>query len=221
MSGTAKVKPPLNNAEWARNTEKRLNQAENPTSTRVGEWVLSTQANSGNLIASHVEGGSVTLAVKPAPSADAADLVTGNDFPHLKVERQVNQSGTRGTTVTVQWDTLIEKTDEWGFVPTSSDILIPVDGTYLCIYHLAFLNASAEINKGVFRIDGLVKMAQEFDPNTAWYQSMYMVDTFDMTAGALITCGAYVPGSGTFDFGASGADTSVYTSLSMTRLPVG
>lgn len=222
MSGTAKVKPPKNNAEWARNTEKRLNQTENPTSTRVGNWVLSTHPDTGALIASNVNGGSVVLAEQPKPSDDA-DQVSGTTFPHIKVERQLNQVGNRGTTSLILWDTVVSQTkdDKWGFAPTGSDIVVPEDGTYLCTLHVAFKNASDVRNIGMFMIDGVIRMAQEYNPSDAWFQAMYMVDTFPLIARSVITAGAYVEGSGTFDVGVSTATTHAFTSLSLTRIPVG
>lgn len=220
MTGTAKVKPPKTNAEWARNTQKRLDQVEHPASARMGAWVLSTDPDTGDLIASNVNGGAVTLANPPVAGEDA-DTVTSSGLPYIKVERQTNQSAPRGTTALVIWDTITSQTPEWGFTANSTDIAVPQDGVYLCAYHLAFLNPSAEVNKGVFLLDGIVKMSQEYNPDTSWYQSFYMTETFSLNAGSIISCGAFVPGGGTFDFGASGADTSVFTSLSLTRLPIG
>lgn len=219
MTGTAKVKPPKNNAEWARNTEKRLNSAEHPTSVRIGAWTLSTHPDTGALIASNVNGGSLVLAGAPEPSDDA-DAVATQGQPFLRLERQQNQQGNRGVTVLVLWDTVAYQTEEWGFTPTASDIAIPEDGVYRCAYHLAFLNSSNVTNKAMFFIDGVVKMAQEFLPNSAHWQSMYMSEDFPLNAGQIISAGAFVSGSGTMDFGYSGTDTSVYTSLSLLKLPV-
>lgn len=220
MTGTAKVKPPKNNAEWARNTQKRLDQVEHPASARIGAWVLSTDPDSGDLIASNVNGGAVTLANPPVAGEDA-DTVTSSGLPYIKVERQTNQSGSRGTPVDVIWDTITAQTPEWGFTANSSAVAIPQDGTYLVCYHLAFLNSSNVVNKAILTLDGVAKMAQEVNPADAWFCSFYMSDTFDLNAGSIVTCQAYVPGSGTMDFGASSADTSVFTSLSLTRLPIG
>lgn len=221
MSGTAKVKPPRNNAEWARNTEKRLNQTEHPTSQRIGDWVLSTYPSTGDLIASNVNGGSIILAGKPVPSDDA-DAVATQGQPFIKVQREQNQQGNRGSTVLVLWDSLIYQTEEWGFVPTGTDIVIPEDGLYLCTYHLAFLNASNVTNKAVFLINGVVKMAQEYDPHndTSWYQAMYLAEPFPLNAGDIISCGAFVSGSGTFDFGSPSPDPEARTSMSLLKLAV-
>lgn len=216
MSGTAKVKPPKNDQEWARNTQKRIEQVENPTAGRFGEWVLSTHPDTGNLIASHVDGGSVVLAIKPAAS-QSPDEIADNTVPYIKVERQQNQQENRGSVALVKWDTVTSQTRDWGFSAPGTDIDIPVNGVYEIKFHLAFLNASAVTNKAVLMISGTVVGAQEFNPYTddSWYQSMYISDTFTLNSGDIISCGAYVGGSGTFDFGHSGADLSVYTSLSI------
>lgn len=214
MSGTANVKPPKNDQEWARNTQKRIEQVENPTATRVGEWVLSTHADTGNLIASHVDGGSVVLAIKPAAS-QSPDEVADNTVPYIKLERQQNQQENRGSVALVQWDTVASQTRDWGFSAPGTDIDIPVNGVYEIKYHLAFLNASSVVNKAVLMVNAVVVGTQEYDPSDAWWCSFYLCDTFTLNSGDIISCGAYVSGSGTFDFGSSGVDPSVHTSLSI------
>ncbi|MFD3426142.1 hypothetical protein [Nocardia fluminea] len=221
MTGTAKVKPPKNNAEWARNVDKRQGQAENPTSVRVGAWVLSAQPDSENLLASHVDGGSVVLAAKPA-SADSPDDVARTDFPYIKVERQQNQAEARGSSHLVQWDTVAYQSSDFGFTPTATDISIPVDGVYDCNFSLIFKNQSNVTNKAIFLIDGVVKMADErFWSNGAAFNNFYLSEKFSLSAGTIVSAAAFVSGSGTFDFGASAADPTVFTSLSLVRLPVG
>lgn len=219
MTGTPKTKPAKNDAEWARNVEKKLGAQDNSTALRAGDWVFSTDPDSGNLIAGNRNGGLVVIAVPPAPSDDA-DAITTLTQPFIKLERQNNQQEPRGTTALVDWDTVAYQTDEWGFVPEASDIGVPLSGIYRIDYHLAFLNSSNAINKGTVFINGATKMAQEFDPDTAWYQSMYMGEIFPLQAGDVVSAGAYVNGSGTFDFGASGADQTVFTSISLLKLPV-
>lgn len=216
MSGTAKTKPAKNDQEWARNTQKRLEAVENPTSTRVGEWVLSTDADTGNLIASHVDGGSVVLATKPAASQNPDDIVS-TTTPFIKVERQKTQTESRGVVVPVKWDTVASQTTDWGFSPPGTDIDIPVNGIYEIHYHLAFLNSSTVTNKGVVLVNGVVVMAQEFNPYTedSWYIGIYMTDVFNLNAGDVISGGAYVSGSGSMDFGSSAADPAVHTSMSI------
>lgn len=220
MTGTAMVKPPHNDAEWARNVEKRLKSTENPTAVRVGDWTLSTHPETGNLIGSNANGGSVVLAVPPDASTNP-DTIASTGQPFLKVERQANQQEQRGSAHLVQWDTVAHQTSEWTFTAPGSDIVIPVSGVYRISYHLAFLNSSTVVNKAMVLIDAVVKMAQEFNPtDDGWYHAMYMTEDFPLQAGQLISAAAYASGSGTFDFGASGADPSVFTSLSLLQLPV-
>lgn len=221
MTGTAKIKPPRNNPEWARNTEKRLNAAENPTAIRVGEWTLSTQDGTGNLIASHVEGGSVILAAKPAASEEPDEVTDTDEQPHIKVERQATQSESRGTAHLVEWDTVAYATGDWGFTPVATDIVIPQDGVYIIIYNLVFLNSSDVVNKAILLIDGVVRDAQEVNYEVGVFNNFYLSNTFAMTAGTIVSAAAFVSGSGTFDFGPSSADPTVFTSLSLTRQAVG
>lgn len=219
MTGTPKIKPSKDNAEWARSVEKRLAATENSTSLRAGDWTMATDPDTGNLVVFNVNGGGAILASKPDPSAEP-DSVASQGQPFIKVERQANQNEPRGSTALVRWDTVAFQTPGWGFSPTATDIVVPEDGVYTIKYHLAFTDPSAIIGKAVVLIDAVVKMAQEYDPDTSWYQSMYVVEDFPLNAGNLISCGAFVSGSGTFDFGASSADTSVFTSLSIFKLPV-
>lgn len=221
MSGTAKVKPAKNNAEWARNTQKRIDQVEHPTSTRVGSWVLSTQADTGNLIASHVDGGSVLLGVKPE-SAGAPDTVLGTDFTYIKLQRQQIQTESRGSAHLIDWDTVAHQSPGWGFIPPATDIVVPDDGTYLCILNMVFNDPNDTVGKAIFLIEAVPQMTQEFDPALpGWYQNMHLAGTFDMTAGDLVSAAAFQSGVGTFDVGPSQADPTVFTSLSLIRLPVG
>lgn len=220
MTGSAKVKPARTNAQWARNTQKRLDQVENPSSARVGPWVLTADPDTGDLLASHVNGGAVVLANPPVNTEDA-DSVASQEIPFIKLERQANQVGTRGTPKAVEWDTILSQTESWGYTEGSPDLAIPKDGLYLVHYSLSFLNSSNAVNKAMFTIDGVVEMSQEFDPSDAWYQSFYLSEIFALSAGSVVQGMAYVSGSGSFDFGTSGADPAVSTSLSLYRLPIG
>ena len=221
MTGTAKVKPPRNNAEWARNTEKRLGADENSTALRAGAWTISTQEGTENLIASHVSGGSVILSAKPAASEEPDEVSDTDAQEYIKVERQQNQAESRGAAHLVQWDTLVQQTGSWGFTPTATDLVIPRDGVYAINFNLVFRNSSTATNKAIFLVEGVARDAQEMVPSNATYCNFYISNTFPLTAGNIVSAAAYVSGSGTFDFGASSADPTVFTSLSLTRLPVG
>jgi hypothetical protein len=221
MSGTAKVKPPRNNEEWARNTEKRLGAGENQTAVRVAGWTFAEQEDTGNLIVSHVDGGSVVLAVKPDAGDEPDEVQDTDDQPYIKVERQQNQAEARGAAHLVEWDTLVQQTGGWGFTPTATDLVIPRDGVYAINYSLHYLNSSSAVNKAIFLIDGVVRDAHEQDFEQAAYVNLYISNTYPLSAGQIISAAAFTAGSGTFDFGYSGADPTVFTSLSLTRLPVG
>lgn len=67
--------PPRTDAEWARDTNRRLANVEQPDAARAGPWVLSADAESGDLIASHVDGGSVRLAKVPSSDQDPDTVV--------------------------------------------------------------------------------------------------------------------------------------------------
>ncbi|MFG3617482.1 hypothetical protein [Nocardia sp. NPDC047654] len=129
MSGTANVKPPKNDAEWARNTERRLAQTEHPSSARVGNWVLSTHPDTGDLIASNVNGGSLILAEQPEPS-DTPDTVTSPACA-VVVGRSSLQSIPSGGAY-IDWDsTLAEVGGEWGAGSgTVSELTVPQSGLY-------------------------------------------------------------------------------------------
>lgn len=221
MTGTAKVKPAKNDQEWARNTEKRQEQLENPTSTRVGPWVLSAQPDTENLLASHVDGGAVILAVKPE-SSDEPDDVAGTDIAYIKVERQTTQSGPRGSANLVSWDFVAYQTSEFGFNAPGTDIVIPVDGVYDIKLSLSWLNSSTVTNKAILLIGGSPKLTQEANNvDASSYPSFHLSNTFSLSAGTIVSAAAYTSGSGTMDFGVSGADGTVFSALSIARLAIG
>ncbi|MGW5147522.1 hypothetical protein [Rhodococcus koreensis] len=76
-------RPPQTNAEWARDTNRRLDGLENPNAMRAGPWVMSADQESGDLIASHVDGGSVRLAKVPASDQNPDTVVVEEDDPIL------------------------------------------------------------------------------------------------------------------------------------------
>lgn len=130
MSGTANVKPPKNDQEWARNTERRLTQAEHPLSARAGNWVFSTNPDTGDLIASNVNGGSVIIAKEPVPSEDAnPDVITAASY-QVTVTRTALQAIAAGGN-TVIWDGVLTEIGEgWGTGPGATTVTAPVSGVY-------------------------------------------------------------------------------------------
>lgn len=222
MTGTVPVKPPLTGADWARGVEQKLAEPENQVACRVGGWTLFEQQETGNLGASHTSGGTVILAEPPEDAEKDPDKVETNDQPAIKVERVNNQQGPRGSVQLVVWDTMSFQAGGWGFASPGTDLVIPRDGLYLICYDLYFLNTSTVVNKALLFVGGVVKMAAESNGNGgAFYPSFHFSQTFPLTADTIVSAGAYTAGSGTMDFGASGADPTVYTSMSITRQPVG
>ncbi|MGI5216246.1 hypothetical protein [Nocardia sp. CA-290969] len=91
MTGTTERKdPPRTDAEWSRDTERRLDLAEHPDSVRCGEWVLWTDQD-GNLAGSHRDGGSRILATRP-PSGVDPEAVTVQALPSITAVRTGLQS---------------------------------------------------------------------------------------------------------------------------------
>lgn len=48
---------PTNDAEWARDVDRRLRALENPRSMKMGNWVLSVSPITGDLVADHIPTG--------------------------------------------------------------------------------------------------------------------------------------------------------------------
>lgn len=221
MSGTSNVKPPKNDAEFARNMDRRVNAVENPVSQRVGDWVLSTNPDTGDLLASHVDGGSTVLSRRPI-STQNPDDIADVALPNLKI-RRVNPQGLQGgSTVAVDWDTIDTNVGGWGLSNQEliQNVTIPRDGTYLIIYKLAWVDSANSVRKAFLRIDGNVADTLEYDPDTAWFQTLYIPQMYELNAGQQISCLAYTSGSSllTAYFGASSPDPSSFTSLSITCL---
>lgn len=220
MTGTAKVKSPKSDQEWVRNTEKRLGQTEHPTSMRAGAWVLSTDPDTGNLIASHVNGGSVILSAPPVVTADP-DVVSTN-FPHIKLTRSTNQNCLANTATPVIWEFVDELSTGWNHVVPGTDITIPTSGVYLVIYNLYWVGTSALVTRASLLVNGATRLVRENvpDADTVSNQSLVVTDTLALTAGTAIQCQAFSAGLAR-NIGTSGLGANAITSVSLTRLPVG
>lgn len=199
MTGTAKVKPPQNNAEWARNTQKRLDQVEHPASSRIGQWVLSTEPDTGNLIASFVNGGSIILASPPDPGTSPDDVVEAQPLPSLKLKRVADQGIPANGQVAVQWDTLARSIGEWGTTTLPVEtVTVPEDGLYLMFYKFVRCASNDNFSKGFIWINGVPMSSQEVWPSLGYYQSYYLSELLEMNKGDAIDCGAYSNAGGVF-----------------------
>lgn len=190
MSGTPKLKPPRNNAEWARNTEKRQGAVEHPTSQRIGRWVLSEDAETGALIASHVDGGSIVLAVPPDASAEAdPDAIAATDLLSVTLTRTAAQA-VPGGGATVLWDGVIVDVGDWvsgGGQTSIESVVIPADGVYLLTTTVHFSAGSASLSAAIV-IDGVSSIIGRIvESSGIVYPSVYAIGQLTLPAGAAIS----------------------------------
>lgn len=219
MTGTANVKPAKNDAELARNFDRRIGAAENPTAVRMGQWVMSTSPDTGNLIASHVDGGSTVIAVPP-PADQDPDQISDVQLPYIKVRRTTDQTAPQNTLTTVIWDTLDKSSGAWtGAVTGFTQLIVPQDGFYLVNFHLAWKANTTDVRKAILTVNTVNYGAQEFRPTTpGWFPAMYIADCFDLKAGDIIEGKVFNNSSGGAVFGASTPDPQAYTSMSIAKL---
>lgn len=81
MSGTNTGRAPRSDAEWARDTNRRLDALENPDTARVGEWVISSTG--GQLIATK-QGDQVIIGNSEVSATEFTDAIRG---VHRDVEK--------------------------------------------------------------------------------------------------------------------------------------
>ena len=217
VSGTAKVKPPQTDEEWARNTQRRIEQVEHPASTRIGAWVLSTDPESGNLIASNVNGGAVVLANEPSGEG-GADTVA-SEYSSIKVERRANQSGSGY--LPIVWDTVAHATSDWPSAEGVAEVAVPSDGLWLVHAHLQSPVTSGSTCKARVVFDGVPRMAARHLPYTGAEVSIYMTEPIQLTAGTTVGLEGWLTGGANFTWGPSDNDPAVVTFLALTRLPNG
>ncbi|RJO72968.1 hypothetical protein D5S18_22080 [Nocardia panacis] len=155
------MRPARTDAEWARETSRRIESVENPTSQRIGPWVLSASAD-GHLIASHVEGGSTILARKPSGGENDPDAISDLTPPAVTVTCTALQtiSGANGT---IMWDGAADQVGgNWtGGKKTFDAVMVPVSGVYDIAATVwfsagnAFLTAAVMVN-GETRVAGRI-----------------------------------------------------------------
>ncbi|MBF6138109.1 hypothetical protein IU501_34640 [Nocardia otitidiscaviarum] len=221
MTGTTEKKtPPSTDEEWARDTTERLDLAEHPESLRAGAWTLSTHPETGSLIASHVGGGSVELARRPEQGTDP-DEVAGSGMNGIKLVRSIGQAAAGGTTTIVAWNAVVYQSAVWNVATPVREIIVPEDGIYLVLYRLMWDTDLGVVTKAMVFVDGVATLTQEFrpHPDAKWWQGENISDTLSLSAGQVITCGAFTTGS-TKNIGPSGPDRESVTSLTLIKLPI-
>lgn len=220
MTGTPKYKPPRSNQEWARNTEKRLNQAEHPASSRMGDWVLSTDPSTGNLIASYVNGGSVVLVEPPEGGLDP-DAVTVTGFPHITVARIATQNITISVLTLIIWDT-IQRQTSFLFTAPGTDLVVVQPGQYLATINTYGTNtASAQSSiAAAILVNGSAFVLSEsfYTDTTTVTMTAGCTGILDLAAGDVIS--GQVIAQGNTTIGTSARGPNAVTSMSLTRLPI-
>ncbi|WP_157181994.1 hypothetical protein [Nocardia testacea] len=190
MTGTAKVKPPKNNAEWARNTEKRLNSAEHPTSMRVGAWTISTHPDTGALIASNVNGGSLILAEPPAPSDTADPDAITTDVAQVTMTRTALQAIPAGGAL-VQWDGSLSEIGQWTSGGSGTQVVeaitVPISGVYQLSSTVHWEVGSIAATIGI-RVDGVTVIAGRYvESSGIVWPSSIAVGELPLEAGSSIS----------------------------------
>lgn len=220
MTGTAKYKPPRNNQEWARNTEKRLNQTEHPNSSRMGKWVLSTDPATDNLIASYINGGSVVLVAPPEGGLDP-DAVTVTGFPHITVARVAIQAITISTLTLIIWDT-IQRQTSFLFSAPGTDLVVVQAGQYLATintYGTDTASAQSSIAAAILVNGSAFVLTENFYTDTTTVtMTAGCTGILDLAAGDVIS--GQVIAQGNTTIGTSARGLNAVTSMSLTRLPI-
>lgn len=220
MTGTPNYKPPRNNQEWSRNTEKRLNQAEHPASSRIGAWVLSTDPASGNLIASYVNGGSVVVVEPPEGGLDP-DAVTTPGLPHITVARIAVQNITASVLTLISWDT-IQRQTSFQFTAPGTDLVVVQPGQYLSTINTYGTNtASAQSSiAAAILVNGSAFVLTEnfYTDTTTVTMTAGCTGILDLAAGDVIS--GQVIAQGNTTIGTSARGLNAVTSMSLTRLPI-
>ncbi|WP_280499015.1 hypothetical protein [Nocardia cyriacigeorgica] len=214
MSGTAEpVREATNDAEWARETQRRIESLENPTSQRIGPWVLSA-SDDGALIASYVDGGSVVLARPPAGGENNPDEIQDDVLPELTVVRFAAQSIPAAGAQVMFDGVRIEQGGDWTGGRTTFDaVTVPVSGDYTVTGTIHFNTGSGLMAAGIV-VDGAFMMGgRGSDQGNPW-PTAQVVGRCHLNAGQSVSLFAYAGAARTIG-GSAFFTPSVPTELSL------
>ena len=79
-------RPPKDDQELMRDVDRRIRRLEQPSTARVGSWVVATDPGTGGLVATHQNGGGVRLA--NVPDGSNPDEVSTPDPARLEVVQE-------------------------------------------------------------------------------------------------------------------------------------
>lgn len=216
------MRPPRNDRELMRDFDRRIDALEHPASVRVGQWVLSTSPDTGNLIASHGDGGSVVLAEVP-PSTQEPDEVVRDERPILRLRRVEEQQTRSGRVERVLWDTVDMVRGGWEFNredgEDSSDVheaYCPESGLYLVVLKVSWMNHSTNSRKLMLHIGDGDPDTREDRPGDALYLTQYIPAVRWIEADQRVSAIVYSGNNGSI--GQAAADAQSFTSLDIVQL---
>lgn len=232
MSGSSITPAPRDDAEWARDIVRRIEALERPSALRAGDWVITTSPETGNLIASHVDGGSVVIA-PPPPSGQDPDAVVDTAPPALQMSLIApGQNLASNTVARVQWNRVDRNIGGWqlnglrdatggdGSTATDNvhDIVVPSDDLYLITVRVSWQNAADRVAKVMLHIDDYgVDVVESRWPNGANVTPTLTIATQRwLTAGTAVGVNAWSNTAGLLS--APSTDAQAHPTLTITAL---
>ncbi|WP_280475967.1 hypothetical protein [Nocardia farcinica] len=214
MSDTDPVRQPKNNAEWARRTERRIEQRENPTAQRIGPWVLSASSE-GHLIGSHVDGGSAIILRKPASGENDPDAITDSALPSVTATRSAAQSISSSGAL-VMFDGVAHEIGEWtGGLTTFDTMRVPETGVY-DVSATAWFSAGGAYLHAVVLVDGVTRVGGRlYDAQGATTLPVLAMGQLALNAGQAVGLFVVAAGKSRNVGAASVFTTPIPTSLSL------
>ena len=183
MSGTPKLPAPKDDAEWARNTQRRVEGLETPTSQRVGDWVVST-GPTGALIGSNVNGGSGVILQVPVAGDENPDTVAVGS-PKVKLQRTTLEVVPANTWTAITWEAEAYQVGLWVSNANGAKTLtVPEGGVYLIVVRTVWPGLSAARAGSAIKIND-VMYTEHFDYNsdTAYPRRPQVIDSFSLNRG--------------------------------------
>lgn len=122
MSGTNTGRAPRTDAEWARELTRRVTNLENPDTSRIGEWVLSSK--DGDLVATK-QGQQIKIGV---PEVSATEFTTALRGVHREAEKA--QDAADAAQETADSKTPLEQFEDLldGVAQAGGGVLAPIGG---------------------------------------------------------------------------------------------
>lgn len=196
MSGTTdRERTPTTDAEWARDTDRRLDEAEQPEATRAGEWTLSTQDGTGNLMACHEDGGCVLVAEKPPSDADPDGLhevppeqIPEHKAPRIKVKGGIKTLANVTSTVYNVWNTTADFEEAVGqWTHDATNITIPEDGDYDVMVFMPWASNATGARALDLRKNGTLIDQDKRAAPSSWEVYTRIVNTFRFVRGDVLS----------------------------------